>query len=120
MPTRTTTELRSGAEGRWTNPASRRSVVCVNGGTAAEVPGTWSASIEWLVGALAPRHSSLGFLEVRYRVKSWRRLELCIEDTQAAIAAAKDTPDLLRISAGNYGGRLGKSFIYLDPAKQPA
>ncbi len=40
--------------------------------------------------------------------------------TQAAIAAAKDTPDLLRISAGNYGGRLGKSFIYLDPAKQPA
>ena len=89
MPTRTTTELRSGAEGRWTNAASRLSVVCVNGGTAAEVPGTWSASIEWLVGALAPRHSSLGFLEVRYRVKSWRRLELCIEDTQAAIAAAK-------------------------------
>ncbi len=89
MPTRTTTELRSGAEGRWTNPASRRSVVCVNGGTAAEVPGTWSASIEWLVGALAPRHSSLGFLEVRYRVKSWRRLELCIEDATAAVSAAK-------------------------------
>jgi formylmethanofuran--tetrahydromethanopterin N-formyltransferase len=40
--------------------------------------------------------------------------------TQAAIRAAVDTPDLLRISAGNYGGRLGKSFIYLDPAKQPA
>jgi formylmethanofuran--tetrahydromethanopterin N-formyltransferase len=40
--------------------------------------------------------------------------------TQAAIAAAKDTPDLLRISAGNYGGRLGKSFVYLHPDKQPA
>jgi formylmethanofuran--tetrahydromethanopterin N-formyltransferase len=39
--------------------------------------------------------------------------------TQAAIAAAKDTPDLLRISAGNYGGRLGKSFVYLHPDKQP-
>jgi formylmethanofuran--tetrahydromethanopterin N-formyltransferase len=26
----------------------------------------------------------------------------------------------LRISAGNYGGRLGKSFIYLHPEKQPA
>jgi formylmethanofuran--tetrahydromethanopterin N-formyltransferase len=39
--------------------------------------------------------------------------------TQAAIAAAKDTPDLLRISAGNYGGRLGKSFVYLHPEKQP-
>jgi formylmethanofuran--tetrahydromethanopterin N-formyltransferase len=38
--------------------------------------------------------------------------------TQKAIAAAKDVPDLLRVSAGNYGGRLGKSFVYLDPAKQ--
>ncbi|QEL13845.1 formylmethanofuran--tetrahydromethanopterin N-formyltransferase [Limnoglobus roseus] len=35
--------------------------------------------------------------------------------TQVAIAAAKDVPDLLRISAGNYGGRLGKSFVYLLP-----
>jgi formylmethanofuran--tetrahydromethanopterin N-formyltransferase len=39
--------------------------------------------------------------------------------TQAAIRASVDTPGLMRISAGNYGGRLGKSFIYLDPAKQP-
>jgi len=39
--------------------------------------------------------------------------------TQAAIAAAKDTPGLLTISAGNYGGRLGKSFVYLHPEKQP-
>ena len=31
-----------------------------------------------------------------------------------------DTPGLLKISAGNYGGRLGKSFIYLHPEKQPA
>ena len=30
-----------------------------------------------------------------------------------------DTPGLVRISAGNYGGRLGKSFIYLHPDKQP-
>ena len=28
-------------------------------------------------------------------------------------------PGLLTISAGNYGGRLGKSFIYLHPEKQP-
>jgi formylmethanofuran--tetrahydromethanopterin N-formyltransferase len=40
--------------------------------------------------------------------------------TQAAIAASVDTPGLLRISAGNYNGRLGKSFIYLHPEKQPA
>ena len=40
-------------------------------------------------------------------------LEAISAATQAAIAASRDTPGLLRISAGNYGGRLGKSFIYL-------
>lgn len=40
--------------------------------------------------------------------------------THAAIDACVDTPGLLRVSAGNYGGRLGKSFIYLHPDKQPA
>ncbi len=48
-----------------------------------------------------------------------RDLAAIIFATQAAIAAAVDTPGLLRISAGNYGGRLGKSFIYLHPDKQP-
>lgn len=42
-----------------------------------------------------------------------------IEATQAAIQAARETPGLKMISAGNYGGRLGKSFIYLHPDKQP-
>jgi formylmethanofuran--tetrahydromethanopterin N-formyltransferase len=40
--------------------------------------------------------------------------------TRAAIDAAVDTPGLIRISAGNYGGRLGKSFIYLHPERQAA
>ena len=39
--------------------------------------------------------------------------------THRAIEAARDTPGLVRISAGNYGGRLGKSFIYLHPERQP-
>jgi len=39
--------------------------------------------------------------------------------TQSAIAAAVDTPGLIQISAGNYGGRIGKSFIYLHPQRQP-
>jgi formylmethanofuran--tetrahydromethanopterin N-formyltransferase len=42
-----------------------------------------------------------------------------VEATQAAIGAAVHTPGLLKISAGNYAGRLGKSFIYLNPEKQP-
>jgi formylmethanofuran--tetrahydromethanopterin N-formyltransferase len=38
--------------------------------------------------------------------------------TQAGIQAAVETPGLVKISAGNYGGRLGKSFIYLHADKQ--
>jgi formylmethanofuran--tetrahydromethanopterin N-formyltransferase len=48
-----------------------------------------------------------------------RDLNSIIRATQAAITAAVNTPGLIRISAGNYGGRLGKSFIYLHPDKQP-
>ena len=48
-----------------------------------------------------------------------RDLASIIRATQAAIAASVNTPGLFRISAGNYGGRLGKSFIYLHPDKQP-
>ena len=81
--------LATGAEARWTGIPGRCAVVCVNGGTAAEVPGTWSASLEWLVRVLAGRFPHLGFLEVRYRVKSWRRLDLCVEDGLAAITAAR-------------------------------
>jgi formylmethanofuran--tetrahydromethanopterin N-formyltransferase len=49
-----------------------------------------------------------------------RDLNSIIRATQAAIKASVNTPGLLRISAGNYGGRLGKSFVYLHPEKQPA
>ncbi len=51
------------------------------------MPGTWSASIEWLVGRLALRFPDLRFVEVRYRVKSWKRLDWCVEDAVAAIEA---------------------------------
>lgn len=39
---------------------------------------------------------------------------------QSAIAASRATEGLERISAGNYNGKLGKSFIYLHAEKQPA
>ncbi len=45
-------------------------------------------------------------------------LESIARATHRAIEAAVDTPGLVRISAGNYGGRLGKSFIYLHPHRQ--
>jgi formylmethanofuran--tetrahydromethanopterin N-formyltransferase len=46
-----------------------------------------------------------------------RDLATLEQATNAALAASADTPGLLRISAGNYGGRLGKNFIYLNPKK---
>ena len=77
--------LATGAELRVTGSVGERAVVCVNGGQQREVEGTWSASVEWLVWQLAPRLPELAFAEVRYRVKSWRRLESCVEDARAAI-----------------------------------
>jgi dienelactone hydrolase len=61
--------------------------VCVNGGQAASVPGTWSATLELLVQRLAPRFPTFQFAEVRYRVKSWNRLHECVDDARAAIDA---------------------------------
>jgi dienelactone hydrolase len=60
-------------------------VVCVNGGQGGEVEGTWSATIEWLVRRLAPRFPRLGFAEVRYRIKSWNRMDWCEADARAAV-----------------------------------
>jgi pimeloyl-ACP methyl ester carboxylesterase len=60
----------------------------VNGGQADEVEGTWNPSIEWLVGRLAPRFLGIGFVEVRYRVKSWKRMDWCVADTRAAVREA--------------------------------
>lgn len=50
-------------------------------------------------------------------VYNGRDMECLHNATQAAIAAALAVPGLARISAGNYGGRLGKSFLYLRPQK---
>ncbi|MEO8269485.1 MAG: formylmethanofuran--tetrahydromethanopterin N-formyltransferase [Aureliella sp.] len=47
-------------------------------------------------------------------------LDAVARATYAAIDASLSAPGLVRISAGNYGGRLGKSFIYLRPERQGA
>ena len=83
------TRLPSGAEARRTGPAdARAAVVCVNGGQGGEVEGTWSATLEWLVTRVAPRFPELAFWEVRYRVKSWDRLDWCVEDAREAMEAS--------------------------------
>ena len=78
-------KLSTGAEARVTGPVEHCAVVGLSGGQAREAEGTWGASIDWLVRALSPRLPELGFAEVRYRVKSWRRFESCVDDARAAI-----------------------------------
>jgi dienelactone hydrolase len=86
--------VESGAELRVTGVGAD-AVVCVNGGGRAEVAGTWSSTVEWLVERLTPRFPELRFGEVRYRVKSWRRLDLCEEDALTAIAALEPRRTLM-------------------------
>lgn len=47
-------------------------------------------------------------------------LEAVAHATYAAVEAALPVRGLVSISAGNYGGRLGKSFIHLHPDKHPS
>lgn len=82
------TALETGAETRVTNTIADRAVVLVNGGQGRDVPGTWSATLELLVHRLAPRFPGLGWLEVRYRIKNWNRLDLCAEDARSALDLA--------------------------------
>lgn len=67
----------------------------MNGGQRAEVEGTWSATVEWLVSKFIPRLPEVRFAELRYRIKSWRRFDECVEDARAAIEAAGGERTLL-------------------------
>jgi pimeloyl-ACP methyl ester carboxylesterase len=67
----------------------------MNGGRAELLPGTWSATLEWLVRVLAPRFPRLAFVEVRYRIRSWNRLDWCVEDARNGLDAAGGGPAAL-------------------------
>jgi formylmethanofuran--tetrahydromethanopterin N-formyltransferase len=54
-----------------------------------------------------------GVASVMEIIINGKDLETLTSATKAAIAASVETPGLVRISAGNYGGRLGKSFVWL-------
>ena len=60
-----------------------------------------------------------GVASVMEIIINGRDLSTIIDATRGAVDAAKDSPGLIMISAGNYGGRLGKNFIFLHPDKQP-
>ncbi len=85
------------------------------------VASTYEAYCPTLRGQLGDRSRvPEGVASVMEIILNGKDLPTIAKATQAAIAAAVETPGLVRISAGNYGGRLGKSFIYLHPERQPA
>lgn len=91
--------LASGAEARIRNEGAPLWAILVNGGTAKAVPGTWSATSELLAIELAPRFPGICFVEVRYRLKTWKELDACIEDAAAALdlVPAGDAADALLV-----------------------
>jgi pimeloyl-ACP methyl ester carboxylesterase len=119
------------AEVRTRGPAAGPAVICLNGGRAAAVEGTWSASLEWLVDRLAPRFPQLRFAEVRYRVKSWNHFESCREDARTAIAQLDAERTLLLgfsmggavfpvESAGKPRGLVGRRVVLASPLRVAA
>lgn len=92
--------LAHGAEARVQNADAPCAAVLVNGGTARRVPGTWSATSEWLAERLARRFPAVAFVEVRYRTKSWNELGSCMEDTADALDATGRPSILIGFSMG--------------------
>jgi pimeloyl-ACP methyl ester carboxylesterase len=86
--------LSTGAEVRIRNGAAPIALVLLNGGSARPVPGTWSATSELLASELASRFEGIAFTEVRYRIKSWKALDSCLEDAVGALDLV-DRPALL-------------------------
>jgi hypothetical protein len=78
------TGLATGAEARFTNRSGELAAIFLNGGTARPLQGTWSATSELLVTELAPRLPGIRFVEVRYRLKTWKELQSCMDDARAA------------------------------------
>ena len=114
--------LATGAELRVSGSGRLGTVVCLGGGQAHETEGTWGASIEWLVRELSPRLPELAFAEVRYRIRSWRRLDACIEDAGAAIRESAGERTLLlgfsmggAVAIASAGGPSVEEVIGLAP-----
>lgn len=92
--------LSTGAELRVRNEDSSLAALLLNGGSSRPLPGTWSATAELLARELAPRLERVAFGEVRYRVKSWKRLGYCIADAEAALGFLDRVTLLVGFSMG--------------------
>jgi acetyl esterase/lipase len=99
-------QLPSGAQVRLEgaeNPAHL--VVGLGGGVSRPLPGVWNPSIEWLARRLARCDESVACLEVRYRVRSWRSVETCVQDAREAVRLAEGLrPQRLSVMGFSMGG----------------
>ena len=107
--------LETGAEARFSNGRAPLAAVLVNGGTACPAHGTWSATSELLARELSPRFPGIRFGEVRYRIKSWKALEWCMEDAAAAVAVAvAEGADQCLLIGFSMGGAVSIGVAGLD------
>lgn len=79
--------LPGGAEVRVAGGETGPGVLMMNGGRAGLEPGDWSASVEWLAGEMRGALPMLPVAELRYRVKSWKRFQMCVDDARSALDA---------------------------------
>ena len=105
---------------RHSRAVSRRAVRRWEADTSSRLPAPMKRIARHCATSLA--HQSklpAGVASVQEIIINGRDLPTIAQATQAVISGCVETPGLMKISAGNYGGRLGKGFIYLRPEQQP-
>ena len=125
----TSMEIQTGAELRVSSARGELALLVLGGTTRALVPGRWSASTGWLVDHLGAETADLTVGQLRYHLGSWRRLDLLVADTVAAIDAlgglGATRVAILGFSGGGAAGLgalghpLAKTLIALAPWLPP-
>lgn len=92
-------------------------MVLFGGSTHRDVAGRWSPTAEWLAHRLAARRAgATRIVEVRYRHRSWQRLEAGIADGRLALEALRAMGSPARVAVGfSLGGAVAVS-VADDPA----
>lgn len=95
MPELSTTRvigLGTGAQARVRGPEGAPAVLLLDGGIRRAARGVWGPTPQVVADRLSPLLPGLRMIELRYRVRSYRRLDLCMEDARAAAALAGGAP----------------------------
>lgn len=95
MPEGSTTRvigLGTGAQARVRGPEGAPAALLLDGGIRRAASGVWGPTPQIVADRLAPELPGLRLIELRYRVRSYRRLDLCTEDARAAVALAGGAP----------------------------